>query len=166
MNVLRVALAVLALAIAGCGFHLRREAELPGSMQRVRIEIADRFGALARDLRGALQRAGSEVVDAPGAGVATLRIPVNTLATEVLSVGSNARASEYALRYRVEFEVLDAAGGAILPMQTIEMSRDFVFDSTQARGLATETELLGAELERDMVQAILRRIEAIGKFAP
>jgi LPS-assembly lipoprotein len=152
--------ATLALPLAACGFHLRREAQLPASMQRLHIDIADTSSALAKGLAKALPRSGVQVVDAAGADVAVMKISANTLSTDVLSVGGNARATEYALRYHVEFAVDDAAGTAILPKQTIELSRDFTFDASQALGVAAETDLLAKELQQDMVQAILRRLAA------
>ena len=152
--------AMFALPLAACGFHLRREAQLPASMQRVHIEIADASSVLAKDLAKALPRSGVQVVDAAGADVATLKISANTFSTDVLSVGGNARATEYALRYHVEFAVDDAAGKAILAKQTIELSREFTFDASQALGVSAETDLLTKELQRDMVQALLRRLEA------
>ncbi len=153
---------LIAFLLSGCGFHLRKEARLPASMQRLHIEIADPSSQLARDLARALPRSGTEVVDAAGAGVAVLRISANSLSTDVLSVSGSARANEYALRYHVEFDVQDAAGATLLPRQTIELSREFTFDASQALGVAAETDLLGKELERDMVQTILRRLEAHG----
>lgn len=166
MNLLRVPfLCVVAFAslLTGCGFHLRKEAQLPVAMQRVHIEIADPASPLAKDLAKALPRSGAQVVDKVEAGVAVMKISANTLSTDVLSVGGTARANEYALRYHVEFAVEDSAGTAILPKQTIELSREFTFDATQALGVASETDLLGKELERDMVQTILRRLEALAK---
>jgi LPS-assembly lipoprotein len=159
-------LALLALPLAACGFHLRREAQLPSSMQRMQIEIADASSALAKGLAKALPRSGVQVVDAAGTDVAVMKISANTLSTDVLSVGGNARATEYALRYHVEFAVDDAGGTAIVPKQTIELSRDFTFDASQALGVAAETDLLSKELQQDMVQAILRRIEAQSKAKP
>ena len=55
----------------------------------------------------------------------------------------------------------DAGGTALLPKQTIELSRDFTFDASQALGVAAEVDLLTQELQRDMTQTILRRLEAI-----
>jgi len=152
---------VLATLLAGCGFHLRKEAELPPGMQRVHIEIADPASPLAKDLGKALPRSGAQVVDTVEPGVAVMKIGANAFSTDVLSVGGTARANEYSLRYHVEFEVQDAAGTAILPKQTIELSRDFTFDATQALGVSAETDLLTKELQRDMVQTILRRLEAL-----
>lgn len=151
--------ALLALLLAGCGFHLRREAALPPGLERVHVAAADPAGPLARDLGRALERSGAELVKAaPDAAV--LRIHRDQLATDVLSVGTTARANEYALRYHVEFELLAADGSVLVPRQVIELSRSFTFDSQQALGLAAETDLLAGELQRDMVQAILRRLEA------
>ncbi len=166
MNLLRApffCVVAFASLLAGCGFHLRKEAQLPVAMQRVHIEIADPSSALAKDLAKALPRSGAQVVDKVEAGVAVMKISANTLSTDVLAVGGTARANEYALRYHVEFTVEDASGTAILPKQTIELSREFTFDATQALGVASETDLLGKELERDMVQTILRRLEALAK---
>lgn len=157
-----LSLVVVAL-MAGCGFHLRKEAELPPGMQRVHVEIADASSPLARDLDKALARAGAQIVDKVEPGVAVMKISANSLSTDVLSVGGTARANEYAIRYHVEFLVEDAAGTALLPKQTIELSRDFTFDATQALGVAAQTDLLTKELQRDMVQTILRRLEALAE---
>ena len=152
--------AALAAVLAGCGFHLRKEADLPASMQRVHIEAADPASPLVRDLARALPRSGVQVATAVEPGVARMRIVANTVSTDVLSVSGSARANEYSLRHHVEFEVLDAAGTALLPKQVIELTREFTFDASQALGVAAEQDLLNQELQRDMVQAILRRIES------
>jgi LPS-assembly lipoprotein len=160
----RLSLALCAaafLAIAGCGFHLRQEANLPASMKKVHIQISDPTSPLAKELAKALPRSGTEVVETVEQGVAVMNISANSFSTDVLSVGGNARATEYSLRYHVEFEVEDAGGTALLPKQTIELSRDFTFDASQALGVAAEVDLLTQELQRDMTQTILRRLEAI-----
>ena len=55
----------------------------------------------------------------------------------------------------------DAAGTALLPKQTIELMRDFTFDASQALGVSAEIDLLTSELQQDMTQTILRRLEAL-----
>lgn len=153
--------AAAALLLAGCGFHLRKEVNLPATMKKVHIQISDPTSPLAKELAKALPRSGTEVVETVEPGVAVMNISANTFSTDVLSVGGNARATEYSLRYHVEFEVQDAGGTALLPKQTIELSRDFTFDASQALGVAAEVDLLTQELQRDMTQTILRRLEAI-----
>ena len=147
--------------VGGCGFHLRKEANLPVSMKKVHIQITDPSSPLAKDLAKALPRSGTEVVENVEPGVAVMNISANAFSTDVLSVGGNARATEYALRYHVELEVTDAAGTSLVPKQTIELAREFTFDQSQALGVAAEVDLLTQELQRDMTQTILRRLEAL-----
>ena len=155
-------LAFVAIALlAGCGFKPRAEIELPPALKTVRFENLDEFSPLRRNLGAALERAGATVVDTidPAAGV--IRIPVASMATEPLTISDAARVQEYVVRYTVELEVLDPAGAVILERAPIVLERDYSYDQTQALGAAAEEELLRKELEREMVQQILRRIERV-----
>jgi LPS-assembly lipoprotein len=161
MKLQRLLLALLLISLlSACGFHLRDEARVPASMQLLAIEGADALSPLGRDLRKALERTGVQIAEVSTPGAAVLRIGSNQFRTDVLSVGGNARANEYTIRYHVEFDVVDAAGFPLLARQTVELSRDFTFDVTQSLGVAAEQDLLTTELQRDMVQAVLRRLEA------
>lgn len=166
MNLHRLLLlALFSLALSACGFHLREEAVLPASLQRVVIEGADALSPLGRDLRKALTRAGAQVIE-DGTGEPTvLRIVTNDFRTDVLTVSDNARANEYTLRYQVELDVVDASGKLLLPRQSVELTRIFTFDATQALGIAAEQDVLTKELQREMVQSIMRRLEVIGQSA-
>jgi LPS-assembly lipoprotein len=159
----RAILVAAVLALAGCGFHLREQAQLPDSLKRLRLEIADPGSLLVRDLPDALERAGATIETAAGPGVAALRIPVSSLGPEALSVGATARVREYTMRYKVEVEAVDANGAVVLPRQVIELTRDYTFDETQAVGVAAQEDELKKQLQRDMVQAILRRLAALGR---
>lgn len=160
------ALGLVCAILIGCGFQLRSEADLPAGMQRVWVTGIDAVTPLGRDLRKALVRSGAQVVSDRDTDSAVLNITANRLSTDVLSVGGNARASEYTLRYHVEFNVLDAQGQALVPAQVIELTRVFTFDASQALGIAAEQDLLTQELQRDMVQALMRRLEALGHQRP
>ncbi|MFZ2235977.1 MAG: LPS assembly lipoprotein LptE [Dokdonella sp.] len=158
-----IILTALLAALCACGFQLRKEAVLPPGMGTVFVQGADSFSPLGRDLAAALERAGSTVVEKAGNGVAIMNITANKLATDVLSVGGNARANEYSMRYHVEFNVTDNTGKAILGKQVIELSREYTFDAAQARAVAAEEDLLSQELQREMVQSIMRRLDALGR---
>ena len=164
MSALRlITLTALLVTLCSCGFQLRKEAVLPSGMGTVVVQGADPFSPLGRDLAAALARAGSTVVEKTGNGVSVMNITANQLATDVLSVGGNARANEYSMRYHVEFNVTDNAGKAILDKQVIELSRDYTFDAFQAAAVAAEEDLLRKELQREMVQSIMRRLDALGR---
>ncbi len=155
-----IALAALLSTLGACGFHLRGEAKLPAAAQRVTVQAADPLSPLTRDLEAALKRSGADIRSAAGEGVATLKLPVMKLSTEPVTISRQARVKEFRVVYRVEVE-LDAPDGSTLLVRTpIELSREYSFDEQQALGAQAEEELIRKELERDMVQQILRRLES------
>jgi LPS-assembly lipoprotein len=157
----RVVLLGLCALLGACGFHLRDEVKLPASLATVSVVSADTFSPLLRDLRDALKRAGATTLAEPRDGTASVRLLVDQLTTEVLTTSGRARVTEYIIRYKVDLEVVDGAGVVLLPRATIELTRDFSFDETQALGAAAEDELLRKELRREMVVQLLSRIESI-----
>ena len=162
-NGIRAVVVIAALGLSACGFHLRQDVQLPAALSRVHLSIVDAFGPLARDLPAALKRSGATVETAAGSGIAELRVPIASFNIETLSVGATARVREYSIRYHVEFDAVDADGKAVLDKQVIELSRDYSFDETQALGIAAQEEEFKKDLERDMVAAMMRRIEAAGR---
>lgn len=159
---MRVLTLVLVLLLSACGFQLRQQIALPAHLAAIRVAGADPYSPLQRNLEQALRRAGARLVegDAPSA---VLRVFVQRMDRLPLSVGDTGRVQEFLMRYRVEFELVDAAGKALLPRQALELERDYTFDTLQALGTPGEEEVVRAELERDMVQALLRRIDAVSR---
>jgi len=155
-------LAILAAssALAACGFHMRGEARLPAGMQRVHLTVSDPFGPLHRDLEAALTRSGAKVENKPGDGIAEISVTGVSLAPIVRSVGSNAFVNEFSMVYHVELEIAGPDGKTLIPKTVVEHSRAFTFDQSQAIGTSAEQDEIKKEMERDMVQAILRKIEA------
>jgi len=68
---------------------------------------------------------------------------------------------EYVSRYRVDFEVTDAAGAVLVERQSIELSREYSYDINASAGSPAEQELIQRELRRDMQAAILRRLDIV-----
>jgi LPS-assembly lipoprotein len=153
-----------AFALAACGFHLRGNAQLPSSMQRVHLDVSGNRD-LQRHLARALQIAGISVEDSGGPGIAELRVPVAVFSTETVSAGGYSRISEFAVRYQVQFDVTDAAGQVLVPNQRIDMSREYSYDATNTVGNSSQVQEIQRSLNDDMVQAILFRLQAAGRHA-
>ena len=153
-------LLVLAASLTACGFHMRGEVTLPSGLQRVHVQIADPFSPLKRDLEAALKRGGATIEENPGTDVADVTISAVSIGPVARSVGANAYVNEFSMVYHVEVQITDAANKVVIPKQVIEHSREFTFDQTQAIGTSAEQDEIKKEMERDMVQAILRKIEA------
>lgn len=152
-------LIVAVMLLAGCGFKLRGEVALAPEMQFLRLEMVEAGPRIRQPLVAALERGGVTLVESPEAAAAVLRIPVNATSTLALTISQQARVSEYTVRHRVELEIRGPDGSVLLPRDEIILERDFVFDRRDALGVAGQEETLLRDLEREMVRAILRRIE-------
>jgi LPS-assembly lipoprotein len=154
-------LPALLLALSACGFHLRENANLPPQMQHLHLTVSDQV--FQRKLTRALESSGVTVEDNSGPGIAELRVPVAAFSTDSLNNGGYVRITEYAVHYLVQFDVVDANGQALLPLQRITMQREYSYDASNAVGNAAQVQELQRSLNDDAVQAILFRLEAAGK---
>ena len=152
-------LAVVALVLAGCGFHLRNAIRLPDAIGPVRVVSRDPYSPLAQSLARALDRAGAVAAQADDPNATTLRILSEQWGDTPLSVDSRGRSQEYTLRHAVVFVMRRADGTVLVPQQAIELSRDYLAIPNQSIGVDSEREILAEELRREMAVAILRRID-------
>lgn len=148
------------VALAGCGFHLRRSAAVPAPMaQRVYLQ-ANGGGEFPRSLAAALRAGKVDVLDASAPGAATLSVPVAAFSSRLLTTGGFQRVGEYVVGFQVQFALTDAEGKVVVPLQTINLSHEFAVDQTQLTAIASETEAIQRSLVREMTDAVMRRLEA------
>ena len=148
---------VAALAV-GCGFAPRGALKAPEGFGAIAVTAADPYSPLADDLRRSLQRAGAATT-ASVEGSARLAITAELWETRPLSVDAFVAVREIETRYRVTFDLLDASGAKRLDQQTVELTRDYVYEAAEAFGSPGEQEIIQQELRRDMQAAILRRVD-------
>jgi LPS-assembly lipoprotein len=151
-----------ALAVSACGFHLRGSAALPPSLQRIHLTVSG-GGEFPRMLSRALENAGVTVEDNAGPNTAELRVPTASFGTDSLSNGGYVRITEYSVHYQVQFDVTGPDGHVLIPPQHINMSREYSYDATNTIGNASQIQQIQHSLNDDMVQAILFRLQAVGK---
>lgn len=158
--------AILALALTACGFHLRNALTLPSDLGPVRVVSRDPYSPLAKSLSKALADVGAVTsTDGTAGAVATLNIIQERWGNTPLSVDAFGRSQEFTLRHAVIFDLKRADGSAVVPQQAIELSRDYISAPSRSAGTEGERELLARELQREMVAAILRRIDAVSHSA-
>jgi LPS-assembly lipoprotein len=156
-------LASAALAAAGCGFHLRGQAQLPfdtlyipGSTPLV-VELKRNVAAASK----------TRLVASQSDAQAVLGFTQELRDKVILSFNTAGRVSEYQLRYRVGFRVTDAKGGQVyLPTNEILLTRDVSYSDAQVLAKEAEEALLYRDMQSDMVQQILRRLVAAKPISP
>jgi len=149
----------LAVLLGGCGFHLRREANLPAEMAKTQIVIDDQYSTFGRSVRILLEQGGVRLVSAQDA-TAILEIPVNQVVTEVLTIADNARVREYRLTHTVKFRLTDTAGQELVGWQTLQQSREISFDEQRILATSREQEYLRDDLAETLAHMLVARLES------
>lgn len=151
-------LASLLVFLSACGFHLRGQVDLP-----VGLRILDLNAQLADNLtqnilrQSLLSNGVTLSVDAPY----TLKILNESGDCRVLTVTSNAKASEYELIQNLTFELLDTKGNSISKAQTITSYRTLQYDASAEIGKAQEETNLRREMKQSNAYNVLLRLKAI-----
>ncbi len=147
-----------ALLLSGCGFHLRGPADLPFDTLFVQAPPTSQF---ATQLKRAVS-AGSQtrITDTQKAAAATLHILAEAREKEILSLSTGGRVSEFRLRYRVSFRLLDSKNIDLIPSSQIVLHRDFAFNDQQVLAKEAEEALLFRDMQSDAVHQLVRRLQA------
>jgi LPS-assembly lipoprotein len=158
---LNVFMGLLLVAIAGCGFQLRGAVPVPDSMKLMFVQGINVQQGLGLELKRGLKQNGIEVVDGYEKDSAVLTVLENKFERRVLSVGNNAKVSEYELYSMLKFKVTDGQGKLLVEPQQVEAIRDYQFDQTQVLSSDGEEAILREQLNDQLVQSLLRRLSAV-----
>lgn len=156
----RLLVLVPLLVLAGCGFHLRSY-DLEASLDSVAVLEQGR-NLLTEPLRRGLRQAGVEVASTAGGDVdATVLLLDDRRQRRSISVGGDARVAEYALLLGVRYRLLGADGAELAPARWAEVERIFQVDRDNIVGSSEEQALLDQEMQTDLVQQLLRALNAV-----
>jgi LPS-assembly lipoprotein len=153
----------LLFSLSACGFHLRGDVKLATQLNQVFFQGADVYDPLVREWTRSLTTAGSTVVEDRQGATAIIHIQKNSGDRRVLSVGSDGKVREYELYQALDFSVRDAGGRELLGVQTLMLTRTYLFDSNDVLGKASEEESLRRDMRRDLVRLAMLRLEALGR---
>lgn len=156
-----VLLAILLLALTGCGFQLRGDVSLPYSTIYFALPANSILGAkLKLNLRSGK---GTQVVDHDKEAEAIFRQVLERREKLILSVNNLGRVREYQLRLTYVFRLVDIKGRDLLPLNEIVMVRDVSYNDSAILSKEQEELMLWDDMQQDLVQQVLRRLQAIPK---
>jgi LPS-assembly lipoprotein len=155
----RVFLWLLIAMLAGCGFHLRGQVALPYST----LHVGGQSGtSLTTLLKRVLRSSDVRLVDKQEDAEITLIILSDVKEKSILALSAAGRAQEYELRERVSFRIITAAEPD-LPAGEIVSLRTISFNDAQILAKESEENLLYRDMENDVIQQLLRRLQAAKK---
>ncbi|TAK70592.1 MAG: hypothetical protein EPO19_06650 [Betaproteobacteria bacterium] len=153
-----LAIAVLGLVTAACGFQLRGQATLPFETLYVAIPDSSLMGTELK--RNIIAGTRTRLVNDPALAQASLSVTAEDRGKTILSLDTAGRVREFQLRYSLNFRVHDGRGRDYLPQSEIRLTRDISFNDAQVLAKEQEELLLFRDMQSDMVQQILRRLSA------
>ena len=153
-----LAIVVLGLITAACGFQLRGQATLPFETLHVAIPDISPLGIELK--RNIIAGTRTKLVNDPALAQATLSLTAEERSKSILSFDAGGRVRELQLRYRLGFRVRDARGRDYLPQSEIRLTREISFNDAQVLAKESEELLLYRDMQSDMVQQMLRRLAA------
>ena len=145
--------------LAACGFHLRGSANLPFKT----IYLGSATGTpLGVELKRNIQASGTtEVVPNEKGAEAVMEVISQTQEKVILTLNSQGRAREYMLYSRFSFRLKDAQQKELMPPTMITLKRDISYNESQELSKVAEEALLYRDMQTDLVQQILRRMNAL-----
>ncbi|MGE5470389.1 MAG: LPS assembly lipoprotein LptE [Bacteroidota bacterium] len=152
---------VLAVALAGCGFHLRGtlSGNLPYKTMYIALpETADVNIWLQRYIRAS---GSTEIVDDAKAAEAIFQQLGDNRAKTILSVNAQGRVREYRLQLNYTFRVVNQKGQILVPSNEVSLSRDITFDDSNVLAKDLEESLLWRDMNNDLVNQIMRRLSIV-----
>ncbi len=149
----------LTALLGGCGFHLRSYDA--GADLGSAYVASNARNLLEQPLRDALRQAG--VAEAPSASQAEVVVELldSRQQRRNISFSGQARVAEYEAVLRVRYRVRDGDGNELVPDQWLERERVYSVDPDNIVGSSEEQALLEREMERDLVQSILRTVNTV-----
>ena len=155
----RLILCLFIALLAGCGFHLRGQVALPYSTLHISGPSAS---SVSNSLKRVLRSSGVRLVDRQEDAELTLVILSDVREKSILSLSAAGRAQEYELRQRLSYRII-TADDPNLPAGEILSQRSISFNDAQVLAKESEENLLYRDMENDVVQQLLRRLQAVKK---
>ena len=152
------ALALAALPLGGCGFHLEGAGVLPEAVATTYLETEKPYTEFYDSLRDALRARGAQVVDSRQEAGAVLRIFEDTSGQRILSVSARNTPREYEVFYTITFS-LEAAGSSLIEVESLVVTRSYTYDETEVLGKSAEEQVLLESLAQDLARQVIRRME-------
>lgn len=154
--------AAASVALAGCGFELRKAPTFAFNSI-----VVTGNSAFSNYLRRQLRAAGTVEVlpaDQIEKAEAVLELLGESRNNIVLSTTPDGQVRELQLVLTLRFRVRGQGGKELLPPTEIQQQRDITYNETAALAKEGEAELLYRDMQSDIAQQVLRRLAAVKSF--
>ncbi len=154
---MRTLLLTCLLLLSGCGFQLRGNIDIPPEWLAMHMQSPSPNGELASGVRSALGNNGVQWLEATEANI-TLQLGKEKFEQRNLTIGANARATEFELKLSTSMRVLNDQGKELSPATEVTVTKIMTHDPENVTGKVEESNLLRREMRSELIQQVMRRI--------
>ena len=160
----RLLVLAFSLLLTSCGYSLRGSDVLSSQFDTLQLRLQDPNSELARLLRRSLDAAEvtTSLLEPDGTAsseLAVLSVGNEQIANRPVSVNPRARAAQYEIRLSVEI-ALNQGDSELIPRETMTVQRNYFEDIDNITGNRDEVQIITAEMRRELVNQLLRRLQA------
>ena len=156
-NVLAV---LVAGAVAGCGFELKRAPEL--RFRSVQLVGFSARSPLAAELRSSIDASTTtRVVDSAAQAQVVLEALADAREKSVVASTAAGQVTEFQLRARFRFRLRTVAGKELIAPTEILQSRDMSYTESAALAKEQEEAALYRAMQTDIVSQVMRRLATV-----
>jgi LPS-assembly lipoprotein len=156
---------VAVLLLAGCGFQLRGQAQLPPELAVTYVQSQQATGMppgiLSRKLPLLLASNGVTVTRDPAQATATITILREDSGRRAVAADRFDIKREYWLVYSAVYQVTLANGKTLIAEEGLSTNRALLFDENRVLGFEAAQESLADSMADDLAWQILRRLQAV-----
>lgn len=152
---------LIVMLLSACGFHLKGYGELSPALNGLYISGFQKPESLAAVLHDNLQVRGALLAADPASARLVISILQEKFTSRVLAVDAGGKAldKELYLSALVRARVPGSPGKG--GEQTLELTRQLSFSGDDELGQRNETNLMKHDMRNEMVEQIIRRLEAL-----
>jgi LPS-assembly lipoprotein len=145
------------VGLAGCGFQLRGQAQLP--FESAYVE-ATRASQLAEALRQSLS-SQDKLASRPEGAPVRITLADESRTKSILSLSGSGKVKEYRIVYKVRLLVTDASGKELIAPSDILLTHDYSYSDTEVLAKEAEQAYLNRAMVQDALQQILRSLSYV-----
>ena len=149
-----------AVALAGCGFELKRPPAL--NFSKIQLSGFATRSPLAAELKSSIDASTTTRVVEAGQGAQAVLQAINEAREKVVVAQTAAnQIREFELRLRFNFRVRSAVGKDLISDSEIVQRRSLTYTETTALAKEQEEAFLYRSMQNDIVSQVLRRLASV-----
>lgn len=146
---------LLSFILAGCGFHLRDNYDVPEQLSTLSVTSYDQYSEFTRLVKAQLHLENIEIVT-PGETIPNLHLSSESLSSRTLSIYQNNSTAEVELTLKIAFNVTIPDIGS--RQFTTSVTRSYIDNPLTALAKSVEKSMLVDEMRRLAAERVIRQM--------